>query len=103
MSAKGGPDLSEKWFHFGENTKMFAICIVEKLDVNGAMVDERCGHIPVTHHHTDMRAMLAHKNVANVRHRFWIKVAEEVVTSNPHGWFPAQVIKFQNEIGFFMF
>ena len=33
LSAKGGPDLSEKWFHFGENTKMFAICIVEKVDV----------------------------------------------------------------------
>src|SRR5215831_17889449 len=100
LRAKGGPDLSEKRFQLGENTKMFAICIVEKLDVNGAMVDERCCHLPITHYHTEMPAMLAHYSVVNVCHRFRIEIAEEIVTTNPHGWLPAQVIKFQNEIGF---
>src|SRR5438445_8274360 len=37
LRAKAGSNFSKKWFHFVENTKMFAICIVEKVDVNRGM------------------------------------------------------------------
>ena len=48
---------------------MFAVCIVEKVDVDSPVIDERRCHIPITYDHPQMAAVLAEHDLEEERKR----------------------------------
>jgi hypothetical protein len=62
-------DLAKQRFDLGEHSYVFAVRVIEKLEADGAVIDQPCGHIPIGHNHAQMAAVPAHQEKCRLTRR----------------------------------
>src|SRR6267378_1842300 len=91
------PQVLENRFDLGEDKQVLTGCVVEHLFVNGAVVHQRCCHVPVRGDHAQMSAVFAEHRFHVLVDGGWVK-GKKPIARFAHGCFASQVIELQNQI-----
>jgi signal transduction histidine kinase len=83
----------------GEHHHMFAVGVGEHLLVDGAVVDEGRGHVPVAAHHAEPSAVRARQGGHHLVDGRRVEVAREPVAGLAHGGFAAQFVQLEQQVG----
>src|SRR5579859_119265 len=97
------PDFAEERLDLGEDADVLAVAVGEKFQADGAVFDQRGGHLPIADHHTQIGAIFTKHRGVEVRKRLGIEVAKIPIAGVAHLLFAAEIVEFEDEPCFFLF
>src|SRR6516225_9447849 len=103
MRSKYLANLAEQRLNLRKDSNVLRVAVTEKVEVDGAAVDKRCGHIPVGDDHAQIPIMLAEQRRLEIGKGLLIELAEIPIARFAHGFFAAQFVQFEDEPCFFLF
>src|SRR5215831_1060946 len=69
-------NLTEQRLYLRKNANVFRVAVTEKVQVDGAVVDKRSGHVPVGDHHAQIAVLLAEQRRLEIAEGLRIELAE---------------------------
>ena len=86
-----------------KTTMCSALALSNMLQADGAFVDQGGGHVPVADDHAEVVAVVAGHGLHEIFDGRGIEIADVPAAGFAHDFFAAELVKFQDQCGVFLF